>query len=53
MWKCYTVENLGARYREAKPDYQRFRKLVEEARELRARGKKLDPLLALLLTDEN
>jgi hypothetical protein len=60
MWKRYTVENLGARYREAKPDYQkakrrqeRFRELVEEARELRARGIKLDPLRALLLTDEN
>src|SRR5262249_45068565 len=35
MWKRYTVENLGARYREAMPDYreakrreERFRKLV-------------------------
>jgi hypothetical protein len=60
MWKRYTVENLGARYREAMPDYreakrreERFRNLVEETRELRARGKKLDPLRALLLTDEN
>jgi hypothetical protein len=48
-----TVENLGARYWEAKPHHEQFRKLVEEARELRARGQILDGLLGLLLTDEN
>jgi len=60
MWKRYTVENLGERYRQAKPDYrkakhrqERFRKLVEEARELRAQGQPLDGLRGLLLTDEN
>jgi hypothetical protein len=53
MWGRYTVENLGARYREAKPHQERLRKLVEEARELRARGQILDGLLGLLLTDEN
>jgi hypothetical protein len=53
MWGRYTVENLGARYREAKHRQEKFRKLVEEARELRARGHVLDGLLGLLLTDEN
>jgi hypothetical protein len=53
MWGRYTVENLGARYREAKHRQEQFRKLVEEARELRARGHALDGLLGLLLTDEN
>jgi hypothetical protein len=53
MWGRYTVENLGARYREAKRHQEQFRKLVEEARELRARGQMLDGLLGLLLTDEN
>jgi hypothetical protein len=53
MWARYTVENLGARYREAKHRQEKFRKLVEEARELRARGHVLDGLLGLLLTDEN
>jgi hypothetical protein len=53
MWRRYTVENLGARYREAKHRQEKFRKLVEEARELRARGHVLDGLLGLLLTDEN
>jgi hypothetical protein len=52
-WGRYTVENLGARYREAKHHQEQFRKLVEEARELRARGQILDGLLGLLLTDEN
>jgi hypothetical protein len=52
-WGRYTVPNLGARYREAKRHQEKFRKLVEEARGLRARGQKLDGLLALLLTDEN
>jgi hypothetical protein len=52
-WGRYTVENLGASYREAKRHQERFRKLVEEARELRARGQILDGLLGLLLTDEN
>jgi hypothetical protein len=53
MWGRYSVDNLGARYREAKNRQERFRKLVEKARELRARGQTLDPLLGLLLTDEN
>jgi hypothetical protein len=53
MWGRYTVENLGPRYREAKRHQEQFRKLVEEARELRARGQMLDGLLGLLLTDEN
>jgi len=53
MWGGYTVQNLGARYQEAKRRQERFRKLVEEARELRARGQTLDGLLGLLLTDEN
>jgi hypothetical protein len=53
IWKHYTVENLGARYREAKHRQERFRKLVEKARELRSRGVILDGLLGLLLTDEN
>jgi hypothetical protein len=53
MWGRYTVENLGARYQEAKRHQEQFRKLVEEARELRARGRVLDGLLGLLLTDEN
>jgi hypothetical protein len=52
-WGLYTVESLGARYREAKRQQEQFRKRVEEARELRARGQKLDGLLGLLLTDEN
>jgi hypothetical protein len=52
-WGRYTAASLGARYREAKRHQEQFRKLVEEARELRARGQKLDGLLALLLTDEN
>jgi hypothetical protein len=52
-WRRYTFENLGARYREAKRDREQFRKLVEAARELRARGQTLDGLLGLLLTDEN
>jgi hypothetical protein len=52
-WGRYTVPNLGARYREAKRRQEQFRKLVEEARELRARGQTLDGLLGLLLTDEN
>jgi hypothetical protein len=52
-WGRYTVENLGARYSETKHHQEQFRKLVEEARELRARGQTLDPLLALSLTDEN
>jgi hypothetical protein len=51
MWGRYTVQNLGARYGEAKR--HPFRKLVEQARELRARGQILDGLLGLLLTDEN
>jgi len=53
MWGRYTVENLGARYREAKHRQERFRKLVEKARELRSRGQTLDGLEGLLLTDEN
>jgi hypothetical protein len=53
MWGGYTVENLSARYQEAKRRQERFRKLVEEARELRTRGQTLDGLLGLLLTDEN
>jgi hypothetical protein len=52
-WGRYTVVNLGARYREAKRHQEQFRKLVEKARELRARGQILDGLLGLLLTDEN
>ena len=52
-WGRHTVENLSARYWEAKHHQEQFRKLVEEARELRARGQTLDPLLALSLTDEN
>jgi hypothetical protein len=52
-WGRYTVENLGARYGEAKRHQEQFRKLVEEARELRARGQMLDGLLGLLLTEEN
>jgi hypothetical protein len=53
IWGRYTVENLGARYWEAKRHQKQFRKLVEEACERRARGQKLDELSALLLTDEN
>jgi hypothetical protein len=53
MWGRYSVENLGARYREAKHRQERFRKLVEKARELRSRGQTLDGLEGLLLTDEN
>ena len=53
IWGPYSVENPGARYREAKRHREQFRKLVEEARELRARGHVLDGLLGLLLTDEN
>jgi hypothetical protein len=53
MWGRYTVQNLGARYREAKPGHERLRKLVEKAREPRSRGVILDGLLGLLLTDEN
>jgi hypothetical protein len=52
-WGRHTVPNLGARYQEAKHRQEQFRKLVEEARELRARGQTLDGLLGLLLTDEN
>jgi hypothetical protein len=53
MWGRYTVENLGARYREAKRHQEQIRKLVEAAREARAQGQTLDGLLGLLLTDEN
>jgi hypothetical protein len=53
IWGRYSVENLGARYREAKHRQERFRQLVEKARELRSRGVILDGLLGLLLTDEN
>jgi hypothetical protein len=53
MWGSYTVESLGPRYREAKRQREQFRKLVEGARERRARGEVLDGLLGLLLTDEN
>ena len=51
-WGRHTVENLSARYWEAKHHQKPFRKLVEEARELRARGQILDGLLGLLLTDD-
>ena len=47
-WGRHSVENLGARYREAKRHQEQFRKLVEAARELRARGQTLDGLLSLL-----
>ena len=53
MWGRYTVENLGTRYREAKRHQEQFRKAVEAARELRARGETLGGLLDLLLADEN
>jgi hypothetical protein len=53
MWKDYSVQSLGARYWEAKHHQEPFRMLVEEARELRARGQTLPGLLGLLLTDEN
>ena len=53
MWGRYTVENLGTRYREAKRHQEQFRKAVEAARELRARGQTLGGLLDLLLADEN
>ena len=53
MWGRYTVENLGTRYRVAKRHQEQFRKAVETARELRARGETLGGLLDLLLTDEN
>ena len=52
-WGRYTVENLGTRYREAKRHQEQFRKAVEAARELRARGETLGGLLDLLLADEN
>ena len=52
-WGRYTVENLGTRYREAKRHQEQFRKAVEAARELRARGQTLGGLLDLLLADEN
>jgi hypothetical protein len=52
-WKKYSAQNLEARYWEAKHHQKPFRKLVEEARELRARGQILDGLSGLLLTDEN
>ena len=52
-WGRYTVENLGTRYREAKLHQEQFRKTVEAARELRARGQTLGGLLDLLLADEN
>src|SRR5262249_14716737 len=47
MWRRYTVENLGARYPEAKLN-QRFRKLAD-----RARRQTLDELSGLLPTDGN
>jgi predicted Holliday junction resolvase-like endonuclease len=46
-WKRFTVENLGARYREAKLS-QRFRKLAD-----RARRQTLDELSGLSPTDGN
>jgi hypothetical protein len=52
-WGRFTVENLGARYREAKRHQEQFRKAVEAAREHRARGQTLGGLLDLLLADEN
>jgi hypothetical protein len=52
-WGRYTLQNLGARYREAKRHQEQFRKRVEQARERRARGQILDELSGLLLTDEN
>jgi hypothetical protein len=57
LWGRYTIENLCARYREAhrraKRGQERLRKLIEKARRARARGQPPDPLLGLLLTDEN
>ncbi len=53
MWERYTVENLGARYWEAKHRQEQFRRLVEEVREPRTQWQTLPELLGLLPTDEN
>ena len=47
-WGRYTVENLGARYREAKRHQEQFRKAVEAARELRARGRNTGRVVGLV-----
>jgi hypothetical protein len=53
MWERYTVENLGARYWEAKHHQEKLRKLVEEVREPLTQWQILPELLGLLPTDEN
>jgi hypothetical protein len=52
-WGRYTVQNLGARYKETKRGQERFRRRVEKARRLRALGRKPFGLSSLLPTDEN
>jgi hypothetical protein len=52
-WGRYTIQNLGARYKETKRGQERFRRRVEEARRLRALGRKPFGLSSLLPTDEN
>jgi hypothetical protein len=52
-WGRYTIQNLGARYKEAKRGQERFRRRVEKARRLRALGRKPFGLSSLLPTDEN
>jgi hypothetical protein len=53
-WGRYTVPNLCARYREAKPHEERFQKAIERARERVAVGRPLPlDLLVDLPTDEN
>src|SRR5262249_38974588 len=52
-WGRYTIENLGARYKETKRGQERFRRRVEKAQRLRALGRKPFGLSSLLPTDEN
>ena len=52
-WGRYTIQNLGARYKETKRGQERFRRRVEKARRLRALGRKPLGLSSLLPTDEN
>jgi hypothetical protein len=52
-WGRYTIQNLGARYKDAKRGQERFRRRLEKARRLRALGRRPFGLSSLLPTDEN
>src|SRR5262249_2866023 len=50
-WGRYTIQNLGARYKETKRGQERFRRRFEKARRLRALGRKLYGLTSLMPTE--